>query len=137
MLDFDASSLYSSAMWVENLVYPKLETGFALKIHMNDVHVEALIDQTFNQDDNESAILKPKYYNPPDLIIQHLPVKEKVKNIAVNRMRNCFIIDALTTVDIQEVIEIGGRVIRIYEGVFQEYFKISTFNKVAEKLFSF
>ena len=45
---------------------------------MNDVYVEAFNNQTFNQDGDESAILTIKFYNPPDLIIQHLPVKEKV-----------------------------------------------------------
>ena len=78
-MDFDATSLYPSAMWDENSVYPKIETGFAFKPHMNDVYVEAFNNQTFNQDGDESAILTIKYYNPPDLIFQHLPVKEKVK----------------------------------------------------------
>ena len=30
MLDFYGNSLYTSAMWDENSVYPKIETGFAL-----------------------------------------------------------------------------------------------------------
>ena len=55
---------------------------------MNDVLVEAFNNQTFNQDGKESAIVKIKYYNPPDLIFQHLPVKGKVKKVEVNRMRN-------------------------------------------------
>ena len=32
-------------------------------------------------------------------------------------MRNCYIIDTLTQVDIQEIVTIGGRVMEIYEGV--------------------
>ena len=36
-LDFHATSLYSSAMWDENGVYPKIETSYAFKPHMNDV----------------------------------------------------------------------------------------------------
>ena len=55
---------------------------------MNNVYVEAFNNQTFNQDGDEFAILRMKYYNLRDLIFQHLPVKEKVKNIEVNRMRN-------------------------------------------------
>ena len=31
MMDFDATSLYPSAMWDENSVYPKIESGFAFK----------------------------------------------------------------------------------------------------------
>ena len=136
-MDFDATSLYPSGMWDENSVYPKIETGFAFKPHMNDIYVEAFNNQTFNEDGDESAILTIKYYNPPNLIFQHLPVIEKVKNIEVNRMRNGYIIDTLTSVDIQEIVKTSGRVIQIYEGViYRENFKISPFRKVREKLFA-
>ena len=135
-MDFDATSLYPSAMWDEKSVYPEIETGFAFKTQMNDVYVEAFNNQTFNQDGDESAILTLKYYNPPDLIFQHLPVKEKVNKIEVNRMRNGYIIDKLTSVDIQEIVKIGGKVIEIYQGViYRENFKVSPFRKVIEKLF--
>ena len=39
-MDFDATSLYPSAMWDQNSVYPKIETGFAFKPHMNDIYVK-------------------------------------------------------------------------------------------------
>ena len=74
-MDFDATSLYPSAMWDENSVYPKIETGFAFKPVMNDVFVEAFNNQSFNENGDESAILRIEYYNPPDLLFQHLPVK--------------------------------------------------------------
>ena len=136
-MDFDATFLYPSAMWDENSVYPKIETGFAFNPNMNDIYVEAFNNQTFNEDGDESAILTIKYYNPPDLIFQHLPVKEKVKRINVNRMRNGYIIDTLTSVDIQEIVKIGGKVIEIYEGVvYREDFKVSPFRKVIQKLFA-
>ena len=136
-MDFDATSLYPSAMWDQNSVYPKIETGFAFKPYMNDIYVEAFNNQTFNEDGDESAILTIKYYNPPDLIFQHLPVKEKVKKIEVNRMRNGYIIDTLTSVDIQEIIKLGGKLVQIYEGViYRENYKISPFRKVIEKLFA-
>ena len=52
-------------------------------------------------------------------------------------MRNGYIIDTLTSVDIQEIVEIGGKVIQIYEGVlYRENFKISPFRKVIENLFA-
>ena len=135
--DFDATSLYPSAMWDESSVYPKIETGFAFKPHMNHVYVEAFNNQTFNEDGDESAILTIKYYNPPNLIFQHKPVKQKIKKIEVNRMRNGYIIDTLTSVDIREIVKIGGKVIEIYEGViYRENFKVSPFRKVVEKLFA-
>ena len=136
-MDFDATSLYPSAMWNENSVYPKIETGFAFKPQMNHVYVEAFNNQTFNEDGDESAILTIKYYNPPDLIFQHLPIKEKNKKIEVNRMRNGYIIDILTSVDIQKIVEIDGKVVEIYEGViYRENFKVSPFRKVIEKIFA-
>ena len=74
--DFDCVSLYPSAMWDENSINPKIETGYAFEKHMNDELVEKINNQTFTQG---SAILKIKYYNPKNLIVQHLPVKEKEK----------------------------------------------------------
>ena len=137
MMNFDATSLYASALWDENSVYPKIETGFAFKPHMNKTYVDAFNNQTFNQDGDESAILRIKYYNPRNLIFQHLPVKEKVENVEVNRLRNGYIIDTLTSVDICEIVKTGARVVEIYEGViYRENFKISPFRKVIEKLFA-
>ena len=136
-MDYDANSLYPSAMWDENAVYPKIETGFAFKPDMNNVYVEAFNNQNFNEDGDESAILTKKYYNPPNLIFQHLPIKEKGKKIEVNRTRNGYIIDTLTCVDNQEIVEIGGKVIQIYEGViYRENFKLSPFRKNIENLFA-
>ena len=66
-MNYDGNSLYPSAMWDENSVYPKIETGFAFKPHMKDVYVEAFNNQTFNQKGDESAILTIKYHNPPGL----------------------------------------------------------------------
>ena len=78
-MNYDATSLYPSAMWDKNSVYPEIESGFAFKPHMNNTYVEAFNNQTFNENGDESAILTIKYYNPPDLIFQHLPIREKVK----------------------------------------------------------
>ena len=52
-------------------------------------------------------------------------------------MRNGYIIDTLTSIDIGEIVKNSGKVIEIYEGVFyRENFKISPFRKVKEKLFA-
>ena len=66
-------------------VYPKVESWFNFKPHMNDVYVEAFNNQTLKQDGNESAILKIKFYNPLDFIFQHLPVIVKVRKKKVIR----------------------------------------------------
>ena len=118
-------------------MYPKNETGFVFKPHMKNVYVEAFNNQTFNQNGNESATIGIKYYIPLNLMFQHLPVKEKVQKIEVTTMRNGYIIDTLTSVDISEIVKIGGRVIKIYEGVvYRENIKMSLFRKVVEKFFA-
>ena len=109
--DFDAVSLYPSAMWDEKSIYPRIETGYAYTRDMNNELVNKFNTGKFNQG---SAILKIKYYNPKNLIVQHLPIKEKVNKMEINRMRNGYIIDTLTSVDIQEIVKIGDKVIQIY-----------------------
>ena len=101
---------------------------------MNNELVEKFNNGNFNQG---SAILKINYFNPRDLIVQHLPVKEKEKKIEFNRMRNAYNADYLTSVDFQEMVKIGGKVIEIYEGVvYKENFRKSPFRKVIDKLFA-
>ena len=101
---------------------------------MNNELVEKIINSNFNQG---SAIFKIKYYNPKDIVVQHLPIKEKIIKIEINRMRNGFIVDYLTSVDIQEIFKIGGKVIEIYEGViYRENFKVSPFRKDIDKWFA-
>ena len=126
-------SLYSSGMSHEKSMYPETETGYAFTPDMNNDLVEKFIDETFTQG---SAILIIKCYNPKNLIVQHINVKEKVIKIEINRMRNGYIIDALTNVDIQEIVEIGGKVNEVYEGViYREIIKVSPFKKVIDKSF--
>ena len=131
--DFDAVSLYQSAMSDGKSIYPRIKTGYAFTSDMNDELVEKFNTQAFTQ---ASAILKTKYYIPKKLIIQHLPLKERVKKMESNRMRNAYIVNVLKSVDIQEIVKIGGKVIQIYEGViYGENFTVSPFKKVIDKLF--
>ena len=53
-------------------------------------------------------------------------------------MQNGYIIDTPSSVDIQENVKIGGKVIEIFEGViYRETFKISPSRNVTGKLFAF
>ena len=106
-------------MWVENSIYPRIETGYACIEDMNDEFVEKFNSGNFNQG---SAILKIKCYNSKNFIGQHLPVKKREKKIEIIRMRNGYITQTLTIVDIQEVGKIGGKGINIYEGVIYREF---------------
>ena len=125
--DFDCVRLYPSAMWDKISMYPKIETGYAFTPDMNGELVENFNNQTFTQG---SAILKIKYYNQKNVIVQHLPIKEKEKKIESNRMRNGCITQVLTSVDIQKIVKIGGRIIEIYEGViYKQNFERNPFEK--------
>ena len=64
-------------------------------------------------------------------------MREKVRNKKVNCTRSCYIKNALTSVDTQEIVKVGGEVIIIYEGVvYRENVKISLFKNMLEKLFA-
>ena len=81
--------------------------------------------------------MKNKYYNPKKLIVQHLPVKKKEKKNEITLMRNGYIIDILTSVDIQKIAKIDGQENEIYEGViYRENFKVTPFRKVIDNLFA-
>ena len=41
-MDFDARSLYLSAMWDENSAYREIESGFTIKPYMIDIYVDAV-----------------------------------------------------------------------------------------------
>ena len=116
--------VYILLLCMMNSTYPKIETGYAFTPDMNDEIVNQFNTKTFTK----SAILKIKYYNPVDIVLQHIPVKEEVNKIEVNRLRNGYIVDVLTSVDTQENVRIGGKVIEVYEGViYRENYKVSTF----------
>ena len=52
-------------------------------------------------------------------------------------MKNGYITQVLTSVDIQGIVKIGGKVIEIYETItYRENFKVSPFGKIIEELFS-
>ena len=52
-------------------------------------------------------------------------------------MRNGYIIQVLTSVDVQEIVKIGRKVIQIYEGViYRENFKVSPFEKIIDEIFA-
>ena len=55
--DFDCVSLYPSAMWGKNSIYPKIETGYSFTPDMNEDLVKKFKTKTFTQ---RSAILKIK-----------------------------------------------------------------------------
>ena len=59
-------------------VYPKIKTGYAFTKDMN----ESIVNQ-FTSGDKlfASAILNIKNYNPEDIVIQPLPIREERKKM--------------------------------------------------------
>ena len=55
----------------------------------------------------QCGIKNQKIQNNPELIFHLLPVREKVEETEMNRMRNGYIIDTLTSVDEQEIVKLG------------------------------
>ena len=106
LVSYDFNSLYPSAQIDKDSTWPKIETAYPFKKYMNDAICYLFNSGKWNQL-KRSAFLTIKYHNPENLIFQHLPVKEKIKNPyknnrleEINRMRNGIIIDTLTSVDI-------------------------------------
>ena len=70
----------------------------------------------------KTGFFKAKYHNPENLILQHMGVKEEVfdetknKHEPVNRFRNGDITQHLTSIDVEEIVRIGGIIKNIYEG---------------------
>ena len=49
LVEYDAASLYPSAMWNDNSIYPTIETGYAFTPDMNDEIVEKFNNQTLTK----------------------------------------------------------------------------------------
>ena len=65
-------------MLVEKSNYLRIETGCAYTTDMKDELVEKFNNGKYNQG---SAIIKIEHYFPKNLIIQHLPIKEREKKL--------------------------------------------------------
>ena len=135
-MDFDATSLHPSAMWDKSSVIQKIKTGYRFKPHMNDIFVNDFNNKIFKKDGIDSPVSKMKHYNPPNLSSRNLAIKGRIKNIEVNLLRNGYIKDTLTSVDICENVKNGGKVIEKNDCVvYQENFQRSPFGKNIDKMF--
>ena len=73
----DATSLCSCSMYDGTSTYHKTEAGCAFAIVMNAKLVEDFNQNTFNK----SAILKVKFYNPPNIKLQYVPITKSSKKV--------------------------------------------------------
>ena len=76
--------------------------------------IETLSTGTFE----EKASSKVKYFNPPNIIFQHVPVEETVKLNAtthhVFRLGDGYITDVLANIGVQEPSEIDRKIVAIH-----------------------
>ena len=141
LVSYDFNSLYPSAQIDKNSTWPKIETSYPFKKHMNDSICTLFNSGRWNEL-NRSAFLTVKYHNPPNLIFQHLPIREKIENPyknnrfeEINRMRNGIIIDTLTSVDIVEIVKYGGVILEVYEGFFCHNLEYKTYTEFVTDMF--
>ncbi|ESO88677.1 hypothetical protein LOTGIDRAFT_165463 [Lottia gigantea] len=125
---FDANGLYASAMTEGE--YPKAESARAFLPEEEKEFVKLFNKQKFRP---RTAILKVWFEYPKKMLFQPIPAKDKItftnrigqKETGTKiRFRNGFCHDVLTSVDIQEIVKSGGKIIRIldcivYEGNFK------------------
>ena len=83
----------------------------------------------------KTRFFKVKYHNPENLFLQHMAVKEDVyketknKSENVNRFRNGDITQHLTSVDIEEVVRVGGVIKEFNDGFICDNLDYNPFKK--------
>ena len=122
LVSSDYTSLYPSAMSCPKSIWPKIETSIAINPKQDSNYLCDLFNNNEWKNLNESGFFKVKYHNPEYLILQHLPVNGEVFNESknkfehVNRFRNGHITQHLTSVDIEQIVRIGGVILEFIEG---------------------
>ena len=141
LVSYDFNSLYPSAQIDKNSTWPKIETAYPFKKYMSDAVCTLFNSGRWNEL-NRSAFLTIKYHNPANLVFQHLPIKEKIKNPykknrleEINRMRNGIIIDTLSSVDIVEIVKCRGVILEVYEGFFCHNLEYNPYTEFVTDMF--
>ena len=124
LVSYASYNLYPSDQIDENSTWPGIETA-CLSIEYSSDAVGSLFNSGRWNELNRCAFLTVKYNNSENLVLQHLPVKEKIKKPYKNsrleeitRMSIGVIIDTLTSVDIVEISKCGGVFLEVFEGFF-------------------
>ncbi|ESO97167.1 hypothetical protein LOTGIDRAFT_174553 [Lottia gigantea] len=130
LIAFDANGLYASAMSDLDSEYPKAESGRPFLKEEEKEFVKLFNEQKFRP---RTAILKVWFKYPTNMFFQPIPAKDKItftnkegnKETGTKiRFRNGFCSEVLTSVDIQEIVKAGGRIVKIKDGiVYEENFK--------------
>ena len=128
------NSLYPSAMAHLDSKWPIIETARAIRLEDSDYFCELFIDREW-ENLNKRGFFKIKFYQPENLVFQHMSVKEKVFNDRknrykeINRFRNGDITQHMTSVDIEEVVRQGGYIVKILEGFICDNLEFNPFER--------
>ena len=76
-VSYDFNRLYSSSQIDIKSTWPKIETDCPFEKYISHAVCGLFINGRWN-DLNRCAFLTVKYHNPENLVLQHLPVEEKV-----------------------------------------------------------
>ncbi|ESO87634.1 hypothetical protein LOTGIDRAFT_175942 [Lottia gigantea] len=130
LMAFDANGLYASAMSDLDSEYPKAESARPFLLEEEKKFVKLFNEQKFRP---RTAILTVWFDYPKSMFFQPIPAKDNItltnkegkkETGSKIRFKNGFCSDVLTSVDIQEIVKAGGRIIRILDGiVYKENFK--------------
>ena len=103
------------------LKWPKIETAKSINIEDSNKLCSWFINGD-SKSSNKSRSFKVSYYNPKELIFQHMSVKVNLFNDGknryeeINRFRNGDKTQYLTSVDIEKVDRSGRNIVKIVEG---------------------
>ena len=99
----------------------------------NDEFVDANNIQSFTKG---GAVFIIKLYNPKDILLNRVPIKEKVGLVEIIRLKSGNSTNILTSVDIQEIAKIDGKVFEIYGEILgKEHLKVFFLKTFVEELF--
>ena len=133
LMAFDANGLYASAMCDLKSEFPKAESARVIKESEKYEFAKLFNAQKFRP---RCAILSVWFEYPRNMFFQPIPAKDKIKYTVGGktetgdkiRFRNGFCNDVLTSVDIQEIVRSGGKILKILDGlVFEENFETPPF----------
>ena len=139
LVSSDYVSLYPSAMVDSKSKFSKIETAKAILPESSD-----LLCELFNTGNwsslNKNGFFKVLYHSSKENILQHLPINEKVynpktkKEEQINVFRNGEIIDHVTSIDLEEIVRVGGRVLKFFEGFICDQLEYSPFYEIINDL---
>ena len=92
-------------MWDEKSIHPRIETVYAFTEDMNDELFEKLSSDKFDQ---VGVLLKREHYTPRFLIVHHHLLEQKMIKVEIIRMGVSCFLDTVTSLDIREIVKIGG-----------------------------